>query len=377
MRDFLPLRRWPLLLLCALVASASASSPVYKGGVVKAVDLKGKSFTVSDCIVLGYDWQGAPGKPGDLTIKFELYTLFLLDGVPVAAEEALKAGHKLKRAFTKGGGFVELFTPNSLLLDPANAALSLGCIMVGEKDGKTGPTGASFALRLNWQAGRLARAFAVANSGGRPGLYLAEQKMDASNLTFTDGKLTGEAKVAGAPTLTVTLDATVSNAVVRGSFKGTQDGQAIQGCVNGEFDYPEPKDAPVTAYTVLMPGWDGGAATASPILVTLTSQDGAAVAASLAPYNGAAKLTALVGKVDVRLKPNPGGTICFKLDSDAHQSGLYTLDLARNTGSMGMAGAVGAAYLCQPGTVGKEGATPQKATPGIFVRNARRLLSSP
>jgi len=367
------------IILACTIAITYASSPVTKGGVVKTVDLERQTFTVAGAITLGYDYQGLPGKSGNLSIKYTRNTVFLLDGVLTPPAQALKPGRVMKRAWVKHGGYVELFSADSPLLDCRNATLSLGCVVMGEKGGKAEATG-FLTIRMEWRDGRLTRIFAVPFAGCHPSLYGAEVAVEAGGLKFAEGKLEGAVKISSQPPTTLELHAAAEGAVVRGAFTGTQGEQKVQGYVNGEFDYPETAAAPATAYFFLEPGWDGGAVTTPPVLVTMTATDAATTTVTLTPYNGTARLDAQMEKPVVKLHPDVEGSFTVKVDSDVYQPGVYTIALTgKGTGQMGLSGAVGTAILSERRgyQVTKDGQPGVKASTEFFVRNARRLMPAP
>ena len=153
------------VMLVCVNASVLASSPVTKGGVVKSMDLEGLSFGLSGAITLGYDYQGLPGKPGDIRIKYKPHTVFLLDGVPTSPEQALKPGNVHKRSWVKHGGSVELFSANSPMLDSRNATISL-CGMFDEGD----ISDKFLALRMECKDGKFAQVYCVMFKGWATGI---------------------------------------------------------------------------------------------------------------------------------------------------------------------------------------------------------------
>ncbi len=360
--------------LACVAADARASSPLTKGGTVKAVDLAKQTFTVSDAIRLGYDYQGLPAKGADLSVKYLPHTLFLLDGAPTSPEQALSPGRLLKRAWVKHGGSVELFSADSPLVDRRNATLSMTCVAMAERNGKMDASG-FIALRLECRDGKIERLYASPFAGCHPSSYVPEVAVDAGGLKYADGKLEGTLKIASTPPTTLEMNAAIAAAAVRGAFTGTQGGQNLQGVVHGELDYPEAAAAPTVAHFVLAPGWDGGAATAAPVLVAITLKDAAAAELKMTPYNAKARLDVQVEKFGMKFHPTIEGSFTVKVDSDTYKPGVYTIALVgRGCEQMGLAGAVGTGLLGRQYEVTKEGQPAVKGLAEFVVRNARVLM---
>jgi hypothetical protein len=79
---------------------------------------------------------------------------------------------------------------------------------------------------------------------------------------------------------------------------------------------------------------------------------------------------------------DPAGTVLPKVagrfeikiqDGDATR--VRVVDLNRNTGSMGLGGAVGTAFLCQPVGIAAEGGKPRRINGGILVLNGRAHMN--
>ena len=333
-----------MTLLLALTGPAQASTRIYSGGVITQVDLEKRTFTVADTVLHGYDWQMRHAVIK--SFKHEIgksNNVFLLDGRPVTPALALKAGNLCRKVhFKRDGGVAEFFSPDSPLLKPADACLVLGLIAhITNKDGKP-DTQPYKQVRLEFRAGRAQRALAAAGDG-HPPLFGECSPVDATGLRWEAGKLTGAIKVG---TESLTLDGSVSNAAVWGTFQG----EAVTGEINGSFDYPV-EQFPPALHLVLPAGWGGSPTNAASVTATVSFKD--PTTAEVAVHLPGVK----VEKAEMALAPGGlKGNFTMAVAAPGFTAGNYTVRLATQ-GSLGAAAGVGSAILKGTCEVVGEGAT--------------------
>jgi hypothetical protein len=301
-------------------------------------------FTVADTVVHGYDFQMRHSVLKSSRHEIgKSNVIYLLDGQPASPAQALKVGNLCRKIHIKSdGGVAEFFSPDSPLLKPADACLVLGLLAhTSTKDDK--PDIQPYRqVRLEYRAGKPLRAFA-AKGDGHPPVFGEQLPGDATGLKWEAGKLTGTIKVG---TESLTLDGTVNNAAVWGTFKG----EAVTGEINGSFDYPV-EQFPPALHLVLPSGW-GGAPT-NGLLVAATVKFKDPKTAEVAVHLPGVK----VEKVEMALDPNRlKGSFVMVVEAPGYKPGNYTVRLVTQN-SLGVAAGVGSAIRKGTCDITGEGAT--------------------